>query len=75
VHGGKRSRTLNARFPAPGVRSEREGDRGPCGHIEGLATGFGSKATGVLFLLASADLGGDSCFGLPSADRMIAVPL
>jgi hypothetical protein len=43
--------------------------------LGGLATGFGGKATGVLFLLASADVGGDSCFGLPSADRMIAVPL
>jgi hypothetical protein len=72
---GKRSRRLDATFRAPGVRSEREGGGGPCGHIQGLANGFGSKAIGVLFLLASADVGGDSCFGLPPADRMIAVPL
>jgi hypothetical protein len=72
---GKRGRTLNATFPAPGTSSEPENRGERCGHIEGLGEGFGSKAIGVIFLLASADLGGDSCFGSPSSDRMIAVPL
>jgi hypothetical protein len=43
--------------------------------FEQSATGFGSKAFGVIFSLASAHLGGNSRVGLPSADRMIAVPL
>ena len=69
VRGAKR-RAIRATFPAPGTSMESQGG---CGEIRGIARAFGDEH--LLVLVPSANLGGDSCFGTPSAELAISIAL
>lgn len=56
-----------------GLGSAAEG--GECGEVIGLAHGFGSKALGFAIVFPRVNLGGDDCYGSPSADTALVVPL
>ncbi len=60
-------------FPAVGQRSY--GGTGPCGGVRSLLGGFGGPAIGVAVLVPHASLGGDSCFGLPTAETALAITI
>ncbi len=69
VRGAKR-RAIRATFPGPGSSME---SHGACGNLRGIARAFGNEH--VVVLVPSVNLGGDSCFGMPSAELAIAVSL
>jgi hypothetical protein len=46
-----------------------------CGVNTGLAEAFGGKALGIVIVVPRVNLGGDSCFGNPSADNALAIPI
>ena len=62
------------RFPAPGEASSEMGGGG-CGDVIGLADGYGSRQIGFAVVFPQVNLGGDDCFGSPSAELAIVVPL
>lgn len=62
------------KFPAPGALSDEMGGGG-CGEVVGLREGFGSKELGFAVVIPDVTLGGDDCFGLPSAELALVVPL
>lgn len=67
--GTTRRRALAQAFPAPGGRWEGGG----CGEIRGIERAFGDDH--LVILVPSVQLGGDSCFGSPSAELALAVRL
>ncbi|HEY4179918.1 MAG TPA: hypothetical protein VGM90_23915 [Kofleriaceae bacterium] len=67
-HLTRGGRAIRAGFGSPG-----SSDEGSCGSITGIAHAFRSDR--LLVLVPSMNLGGDSCFGSPSADVATAVAL
>jgi hypothetical protein len=65
-----RRRALRASFGAPGSAMEA---RGGCGEILGVERAFGNDH--LVVVVPTVNLGGDSCFGLPSSDLAIALTL
>lgn len=61
-------------FGSPGTRMEPD-SKGGCGEVTGLVEAFGSKAFGFVVLKPRIQLGGDSCFGTPSAKLVSIVPV
>ena len=59
------------KFPDPGDAAEGGG----CGEVLGLNEGYGSKALGFAVVYPRITLGGDDCYGLPTADLAVVVPL
>jgi hypothetical protein len=70
---GRAATVLRGRFPSPGERMEAP--RGGCGDVMRLEYGFGGGDLGLAILVPGANLGGDSCFGLSSARKALAVRL
>jgi hypothetical protein len=62
------------RFPPPGTLPQADGGGG-CGDVIGLTEGFGSRELGFAVVFPQATLGGDDCFGTPSAELGTVVPL
>ncbi len=68
---------LPARFSSPGSKWEDpELPPTSCGEIRGIAYGFGGPDLGLAILVPEANLGDDYwCFGVPSADAALVLPL
>lgn len=65
---------IQGTFPDAGSLPEESGG-GPCGEVTGLDSGYGSRELGFAVVFPRVNLGGDDCFGYPSATLGLVVPV